>query len=145
MRNPLKELIKCFRRRRIRWRNAFLFGSIMTTIVVLLHTPMLSIFSDDEETDSSSSPIYLNGSLHLNIQIVSEAKVENFRPLTATPIVESNSSSGISRGKPGDEETGTDLSRKRRKRKKRNKTKDELILPDPPPSPPHVLSSSEVR
>lgn len=134
--DSIKELIRGFRRQRIKWRNAFLLGSIMTTIVVLLHTPTFSVFSDEEETESSS-PIYLNGSLHLNIQIVSsDAKVENLHALrTRTPIVQLNAS----------EASGTVISRKRRKRKKRKKTKDELILPDPPPAQPHVLSSSEVR
>ncbi|CAL9225717.1 unnamed protein product [Arabidopsis halleri] len=134
--DSIKELIRGFRRQRIKWRNAFLLGSIMTTIVVLLHTPTFSVFSDEEETESSS-PIYLNGSLHLNIQIVSsDAKVENFHALrTRTPIVQLNAS----------EASGTVISRKRRKRKKRKKTKDELILPDPPPEQPHVLSSSERR
>lgn len=135
----MKELIRSFRRQRIRWRNAFLLGSIMTTIVILLHTPTFSIFSDDEETESSSSPIYLNGSLHLNIQIVSEAKVESFPSLTTTPVVKMNSSSEIKRV---DEETN--LPRKRQKRKRRKKTKDDLILTDPPPAPRHILSSSEV-
>lgn len=130
----IKELIRGFRRQRIKWRNAFLIGSIMTTVVILLHTPTFQIFSD-EETESSS-PIYLNGSLRLNIHIVSEAKVESFNDLTTTtPIVKLNSS---------EESTGTVLLKKRRKRKKRKKTKDELILPDPPPAPRHVLSSSEV-
>ncbi|CAN6988216.1 hypothetical protein IGI04_001874 [Brassica rapa subsp. trilocularis] len=136
----MKELIRSFRRQRIRWRNAFLLGSIMTTIVILLHTPTFSIFSDDEETESSSSPIYLNGSLHLNIQIVSEAKVESFPSLTTTPVVKMNSSSEIKRV---DEETN--LPRKRQKRKRRKKTKDDLILTDPPPAPRHILSSSERR
>lgn len=132
--DSIKELIRGFRRQRIKWRNAFLLGSIMTTIVVLLHTPTFSVFSDEEETESSSS-IYLNGSLHLNIQIVSsDAKVENLHALrTRTPIVQLNAS----------EASGTVISRKRRKRRK--KTKDELILPDPPPAQPRVLSSSEVR
>ncbi|CAH2078847.1 unnamed protein product, partial [Thlaspi arvense] len=88
----MKELIRGFRRQRIRWRKAFLVGSIMTTIVVLLHTPTFPIFSD-EETDSDSSPFYLNGSLHLNIQIVSEAKAESF------PLVELNSSSEFRSGR----------------------------------------------
>ncbi|KAL1194645.1 putative glycosyltransferase [Cardamine amara subsp. amara] len=130
----IRELIRGFRRQRIKWRNAFLLGSILTTIVILLHTPTFQIFSDDEETESSSSPMYLNGSLHVNIHIVSEAKVESFKALTtSTPIVKLNSS----------EESGNVLSRKRRKRKKRKKTKDDLILSDPPPVQPHVLSSSE--
>ncbi|CAH8276362.1 unnamed protein product [Arabidopsis lyrata] len=134
--DSIKELIRGFRRQRIKWRNAFLLGSIMTTIVVLLHTPTFSVFSDEEETESSS-PIYLNGSLHLNIQIVSsDAKVENLHALrTRTPIVQLNAS----------EASGTVILRKRRKRKKRKKTKDELILPDPPPAQPRVLSSSERR
>ncbi|XP_010434775.1 PREDICTED: probable glycosyltransferase At5g03795 [Camelina sativa] len=136
----IKELVRGFRRQRIKWRNAFLLGSIMTTIVILLHTPTFSVFSDDDKvtessSSSSSSPIYLNGSLHLNIQIVSEAKVESFNALTTTPKVHLNAS----------EESGTALSRKRRKRKKRKKTKDDLILPDPPPAPRHVISSSERR
>ncbi|KAJ0232985.1 Exostosin family protein [Hirschfeldia incana] len=143
----MKGLIKGFRKQRIRWRNAFLLGFIMTTIVVLLHTPTFSIFTDEEETESSSSssssPIYLNGSLHLNIQIVSEAKVESFPALTTTPIIELNSSDGLSRVKLVEQETKIDLQRKRPKRKKRKKTIDELILPDPPPIPRHVLSSSE--
>ncbi|KAG2238132.1 hypothetical protein Bca52824_092597 [Brassica carinata] len=144
----MKGLIKGLRKQRIRWRNAFLLGSIMTTILVLLHTPTFLIFTDEEETESSSSsslPIYLNGSLHLNIQIVSEAKVERFHALTTTPLIELNSSDGLSRGKLVEQETKIDLQRKRRKRKKRKKTKDELILPDPPPLPRHVLSSSEKR
>lgn len=134
--DSIKELIRGFRRQRIKWRNAFFLGSIMTTIVVLLHTPTFSVFSDEEETESSS-PIYLNGSLHLNIQIVSsDAKVENLHALrTRTPIVQLNAS----------EASGTVISRKRRKMKKRKKKKEELILPDPPPAQPHVLSSSEVR
>lgn len=131
LRRFIKELIRGFRRQRIIWRNAFLLGFLITTIVVLLHTPTFPIFSD-EETESSS--------LHLNIQIVSEAKIETF---PTTPMVElKNSSVSVSNGKPVDnEETGP---RKRRKRKKRKKTKDELVLPDPPPAPRHVLSSSEV-
>ncbi|CAA0395513.1 unnamed protein product [Arabidopsis thaliana] len=136
--DSIKELIRGFRRQRIKWRNAFLLGSIMTTIVVLLHTPTFSVFSDEEETESSSSsPIYLNGSLHLNIHIVSsEAKVENFHTLrTRTPIVQLNAS----------EASEAVIWRKRRKRKKRKKTKDDLILTDPPPAPRHVLSSSERR
>ncbi|XP_013620161.1 PREDICTED: probable glycosyltransferase At5g03795 [Brassica oleracea var. oleracea] len=137
----MKELIRGFRRQRIRWRNAFLLGSIMTTIVILLHTPTFSIFSDDEETESSySSPIYLNGSLHLNIQIVSEAKVENFPSLTTSPVVKTNSSSEFKRV-----DGETNLPRKRQKRKGRKKTKDDLILTDPPPAPRHVLSSLERR
>ena len=137
----MKELVRGFRRQRIRWRNAFLLGSIMTTIVILLHTPTFSILSDDEETESSSSlPIYLNGSLHLNIQIVSEAKVESFPSHTTTPVVKMNSSSEFKRV---DEETNPP--RKRQKRKRRKKTKDDLILTDPPPAPRHVLSSSERR
>lgn len=130
----MKELIKGFRRQRIKWRNAFLLGSIMTTIVILLHTPTFSVFSDDEEETESSSPIYLNGSLHVNIQIVSEAKVESFHDVTTTTKVQLNAS----------EKSGTVLSRKRRKRKKRKKIKDDLIIQDPPPAQPHVLSSSEV-
>ncbi|KAF2540262.1 hypothetical protein F2Q68_00030463 [Brassica cretica] len=137
----MKELIRGFRRQRIRWRNAFLLGSIMTTIVILLHTPTFSIFSDDEETGSSySSPIYLNGSLHLNIQIVSEAKVESFPSLTTSPVVKTNSSSELKRV-----DGETNLPRKRQKRKGRKKTKDDLILTDPPPAPRHVLSSLERR
>lgn len=136
----MKELVRGFRRQRIRWRNAFLLGSIMTTIIILLHTPTFSIFSDDEESESSSSsPIYLNGSLHLNIQIVREAKVESFPSLTTTPVVKMNSSSEFKRV---DEETN--LPRKRRKGKRRKKTKVDLIVTDPPPAPRHVLSSSEV-
>ncbi|XP_018481902.1 probable glycosyltransferase At5g25310 [Raphanus sativus] len=136
--------MKGLRKQRIRWRNAFLLGSIMTTIVVLLHTPTFSIFTDEEETESSSSlPIYLNGSLHLNIQIVSEAKVESFPALTTTPVIELNSSEWFSKGRVVEQETKIDLQRKMRKRSKRKKTKDELILPDPPPVPRHVLSSSE--
>ncbi|CAH8316921.1 unnamed protein product [Eruca vesicaria subsp. sativa] len=138
----MKELVRGFRRQRIRWRNAFLVGSIMTTIVILLHTPTFSIFSDDEETDSSSSPIYLNGSLHLNIQIVREAKVETFSSLTTTPVVKMNTSSEFKRVV---EETETVIQIKRRKRKRRKKIKDDLILTDPPPAPRHVLSSSERR
>ncbi|KAF8049765.1 hypothetical protein N665_2120s0002 [Sinapis alba] len=140
----MKGLIKGLRKQRIRWRYVFLLGSVMTTIVVLLHTPTFSIFTDEEETESSSSlPIYLNGSLHLNIQIVSEAKIESFPALTTTPVIELNSSDGFSRGKLVEQVTKIDLDRKRRKRKKRKKTIDELILPDPPPVPRHVLSSSE--
>ena len=136
----VKGLVRGLRRQRIRWRNLFLLGSIVTTIVILLHTPTFSIFSDDEETESSSSPIYLNGSLHLNIQIVSEAKVESFPSLTTTPVVKMNSSSEFKRV---DEETN--LPRKRRKKKRRKKTRDDLILTDPPPAPRHVFSSSERR
>ncbi|KAF8083999.1 hypothetical protein N665_0740s0016 [Sinapis alba] len=136
----VKGLVRGLRRQRIRWRNLFLLGSIVTTIVILLHTPTFSIFSDDEETESSSSPIYLNGSLHLNIQIVSEAKVESFPSLTTTPVVKMNSSSEFKRV---DEDTN--LPRKRRKKKRRKKTRDDLILTDPPPAPQHVVSSSERR
>lgn len=99
----MKGLIKGFRKQRIRWRNAFLLGSVVTTIVVL-----------------------------------------RFSALTTTPVIEQlNASDGFSRGKLADQETDTSLRRKRRKRKKR-KIKDELILPDPPPVPRHVLSSSDV-
>ncbi|CAN8324834.1 unnamed protein product [Cochlearia groenlandica] len=133
----MREIIRGFRRQRIIWRYMFLIGSIMTTIIILIHTPTtFPIFFEDQETEH----VYLNGSLQLNIHIVSEAKVENFHH----PMVESNYSSNSSGKSVNEDIEITDLSRKiRRKRKKRKKTKDELVLPDPPPSPRHALSSSE--
>ncbi|XP_010542216.1 PREDICTED: probable glycosyltransferase At5g25310 [Tarenaya hassleriana] len=131
----MKKLISRFRRQRVKWRNAFLFGSVMTTIVVLRQTPTSPILPDEERVTLSR---YLNGSLLITGEVANETKADPFHgvaPLNA-------SSSGFGREKALDEEGGA-LSQRRRQRRKRRKIKDDLILPDPPPLLPRILTATE--